>query len=437
MTASTDDVRTCKRDACSEPVVQTGSGRPRLFCSPVCKTKDPQDRKRAEKLARLAAEPPRLCARDDCVDVVPGHDLKRKYCSPEHAKAAVDEYHARYADEHREFYRERQKVYYANNRDARLAYGRQWRADNIERARERDREYHLRNRESRNAYQQEYRSKYRATLALQEQLRWLIRGPEQNRVQLERRLADIEAYRAQRRASYQRHKERYLAAERAKRLADPVAWRRASAATRLPKKFGITLDEYDALSEERGALCDICKSHEVAERRGVPKRLAVDHCHRAGHVRGLLCQDCNTKLGWLENEDWTELALLYLDGPRPDVPVSEGTRGWRWRDFGITDEQFATLEAQRGGRCDICGEPETANYQGRPRKLAIDHDHVLERGAAGFIRGLLCGVCNTRLAVLENQGWCAAAEAYLRSGSAVVAAQLGREVRVPLKDSTA
>ncbi|MCQ4005338.1 hypothetical protein FK522_28835 [Klebsiella pneumoniae] len=32
------------------------------------------------------------------------------------------------------------------------------------------------------------------------------------------------------------------------------------------------------------------------------RRLFVDHCHTKGHVRGLLCQTCNTFLGWYEKK---------------------------------------------------------------------------------------------------------------------------------------
>lgn len=41
-----------------------------------------------------------------------------------------------------------------------------------------------------------------------------------------------------------------------------------------------------------------------------PKRIHVDHNHKTGKIRGLLCYRCNRTLGWYEN--WTEEIELYL-----------------------------------------------------------------------------------------------------------------------------
>ncbi len=65
----------------------------------------------------------------------------------------------------------------------------------------------------------------------------------------------------------------------------------------LKKKFGITLDEYEALHIRQNGLCGICGLPETARFRGKVKNLAVDHCHKTSKVRGLLCQSCNTALG--------------------------------------------------------------------------------------------------------------------------------------------
>jgi hypothetical protein len=67
----------------------------------------------------------------------------------------------------------------------------------------------------------------------------------------------------------------------------------ASAAThakRIEKVYGISAEEYDALLEKQKGCCAIC--------RAVPKttRLAVDHDHQTGEVRGLLCKRCNHDL---------------------------------------------------------------------------------------------------------------------------------------------
>ncbi len=66
--------------------------------------------------------------------------------------------------------------------------------------------------------------------------------------------------------------------------------------------YGISLDEYNNLLEKQKGLCAICGKPERAKRNGILKRLAVDHDHKTGKVRKLLCTSCNTAIGKV-NED--------------------------------------------------------------------------------------------------------------------------------------
>lgn len=76
----------------------------------------------------------------------------------------------------------------------------------------------------------------------------------------------------------------------------------------LKKKYGITPDFYEMVWEQQKGLCAVCNKPEKTK-----KRLAVDHCHSTGEVRGLLCMKCNTALGKL-NDDATliEKLLKYI-----------------------------------------------------------------------------------------------------------------------------
>lgn len=64
--------------------------------------------------------------------------------------------------------------------------------------------------------------------------------------------------------------------------------------------YGMTVEEYDALLTAQGGVCAVCKAGPPTE--GRQKYLAVDHCHQDGHVRGLLCNSCNTALGLLGDD---------------------------------------------------------------------------------------------------------------------------------------
>lgn len=67
-------------------------------------------------------------------------------------------------------------------------------------------------------------------------------------------------------------------------------------------KFGISLAEYDQMLEAQGSACAICGKPETVERNGKPRWLAVDHCHRTGKVRGLLCGRCNPMIGYAADD---------------------------------------------------------------------------------------------------------------------------------------
>jgi hypothetical protein len=70
---------------------------------------------------------------------------------------------------------------------------------------------------------------------------------------------------------------------------------------------------------------------------------------------------------------------------------------------------YSQLFEWQGGVCAICRKPEMIKDQsGNIRCLALDHNHE-----TGEIRGLLCFKCNTNLALLENESFVNAAQAYL------------------------
>lgn len=76
--------------------------------------------------------------------------------------------------------------------------------------------------------------------------------------------------------------------------------------------YGLTLEEYETLLTQQQGLCAICRRPSPATDRG--GRLAVDHDHKTGEVRGLLCTSCNTGLGaFREDPDLFMAAVQYLE----------------------------------------------------------------------------------------------------------------------------
>ena len=78
--------------------------------------------------------------------------------------------------------------------------------------------------------------------------------------------------------------------------------------SRLKYDYGITVEQYDAMLKKQNHVCAICNTFPPG------KRLAVDHNHETGKIRGLLCANCNAGLGWFkENTSRLNAAILYLE----------------------------------------------------------------------------------------------------------------------------
>ena len=74
-------------------------------------------------------------------------------------------------------------------------------------------------------------------------------------------------------------------------------------------KYGLTLEQYDALLEKQNSVCAICK-------KGSWRNLAVDHNHENGEVRGLLCHKCNALLGYAQDSIIIlKRSIVYLTCP--------------------------------------------------------------------------------------------------------------------------
>lgn len=75
-------------------------------------------------------------------------------------------------------------------------------------------------------------------------------------------------------------------------------------------RYGITLDQFNKISAEQNDECLICKKHKLQNKNG---KLFVDHDHKTGKIRGLLCDRCNKSLGLMEdNVEFLRKAIGYL-----------------------------------------------------------------------------------------------------------------------------
>lgn len=75
---------------------------------------------------------------------------------------------------------------------------------------------------------------------------------------------------------------------------------------KLKYRYGLTNEQYDEMLLVQNGVCAICGQTDKR------KRLAVDHCHDTGRIRGLLCSQCNVAIGALHNQDLLDNAAEYL-----------------------------------------------------------------------------------------------------------------------------
>ena len=93
------------------------------------------------------------------------------------------------------------------------------------------------------------------------------------------------------------------------RRSDPAV-KRAERSAYLQRKYGVSIEEYEAMLVRQGGGCGICGRSPSSQ-----VSLHVDHDHRTGRIRGLLCFVCNSSLGELDDRDLLRAALRYVEPP--------------------------------------------------------------------------------------------------------------------------
>lgn len=101
------------------------------------------------------------------------------------------------------------------------------------------------------------------------------------------------------------------AAVRAWAAANPSEWERSKRASHLRRKYGLSIAEVEEMLARQGGVCAICGSAGPDSRGFRPH---IDHCHKSGKVRGVLCGRCNAGLGsFCDNTATLRAAIAYLE----------------------------------------------------------------------------------------------------------------------------
>lgn len=77
--------------------------------------------------------------------------------------------------------------------------------------------------------------------------------------------------------------------------------------------YGLDKNQYLAFLDEHNHCCAICGEKEKIRLKGTIWNLSIDHCHKTGKIRGLLCAQCNVGLAkFRENTKYFQNAIEYL-----------------------------------------------------------------------------------------------------------------------------
>lgn len=80
---------------------------------------------------------------------------------------------------------------------------------------------------------------------------------------------------------------------------------------KISRKYGLAKEDYMKIMESQKGQCGICRGTLDAARAKAP---VVDHCHKTGRVRGILCKLCNMAIGGMKDSPMRlRAAAVYLE----------------------------------------------------------------------------------------------------------------------------
>lgn len=96
---------------------------------------------------------------------------------------------------------------------------------------------------------------------------------------------------------------------KAQRKKNPEKFKAKAHRSRLKYLYGLSNEQFDSMFKSQNGACAICEKQNLNG-----KRLCVDHDHKTGKVRGLLCNQCNGFLGAIsDDKSKAARAISYLE----------------------------------------------------------------------------------------------------------------------------
>ena len=179
------------------------------------------------------------------------------------------EYHKKYQREHKEQIKQNKKKYYQRHVKNIAEKSKKYRQEHKLEKSKRDKKYREENKE----YYKEYKRKY-------------YQGHKEK---------------------HKKYKQQYYKKNK-KRISESVKKYRQehtkeARENNIRNNYGINGKQYDEIFKKQNGKCAIClKLEQVKHKSGTLSQLSIDHDHKTGKTRGLLCRRCNTALGLLQDD---------------------------------------------------------------------------------------------------------------------------------------
>lgn len=109
---------------------------------------------------------------------------------------------------------------------------------------------------------------------------------------------------------------------------------------------------------------------------------------------GKPCKDCGGKKSPTVA---AELRCLKCKRARRQVTRDKAHEGRVTKVYGLEAGDYWKLYEAQGGKCPLC-----QRATGKAKRLAVDHNHKIERLGKASVRGLACGPCNQLIGIARD-----------------------------------
>jgi len=300
--------------------------------------------------------------------------------------------------------KESRKKYYLANKKRLSIYSKKRYLKNKDKIKTQIKKRYLEKREEILAY---FRKRYlkNKTRIKEINKKWASKNKEKIKAIKKRyRIKNKEKIRKDGRKYYRKHKKQYYQYRKKWRKNNPQKIKEE----KLRLKFKMSIEDYNNLLKNQNNRCGICNEKFDLKNYNKPNYPNVDHCHKTGKIRGILCSRCNSGLGSFHDDQsvldsavlWLKNKIVPIGGKFvKQIDISRKKELNLKRKYNLTFDQLKGFFSTQDYKCGICKKDLLkTNIKGKGlSSFNIDHCHV-----TGKIRGILCPLCNRALGLFKD-----------------------------------